>query len=887
MNRGSGFRRLLTLGTTRRSIERDVDTEMGFHIQMRIEDLMRQGKTHDDAEAQALREYGDTVAARDELASIDRRRARRGAWREWLESFGQDIRFGLRGLRSRPGYAITILLTIAIGIGANAAIFSVVDAVLLRPLPFARPERLVHLWETYTGRVDNRSEASYPDYIDWRARTKAFSDMAGYHGAGFAVGATQPMTVDAAKVTANFFDVLGVHAAIGRTFLPGEDEIGAQRVVMLSYGLWERQFAADRAIVGRAIIIDGSPATVVGVLPRAFAFARQSGAEIWAPIDRGQSWRTNRGNHWINIVARMRPGVRLDAARSDMSSVMRALALEYPATNKGRDGNAVPLQVEFTGTLRPVLLLLYAAVVVVMLVACVNVANLLLMRGADREREIAMRIALGAGKARLVRQLLTESVMLSVCGGLLGIGVARLGLLGLLGLMPHHPVRGLPTLPAITLDLRIVVYAMLLALVAGLAFGMLPAFRMAAPALHASLKSAGRGSVGGGSRTRDALVIGEIALTMLLMSGALLFGRSLARLLSVDMGFRADRIVTTSVNLSPNLYRERGAAANFFARFMDGVRQIPGVEGVALTSKLPLDWGNTNGFAIVGRPAPDPANIPTASYRVVSPDYFRTMGIDVVSGRTFSADDGPGAPPVFIVNRAFAKAYFENQNPVGQTIRMTADTLRIVGIVADVTIGKLDDPIPPTMYLSFGQNPQLGSPVVIRTSRDASQLVGELTRLVTSLDPSAAMNGLTTMDDRVMESPSVFLRRFPMFLVGAFAGTALLLAIVGIYGVVSYSAAQRTREMGIRLALGAHPGSLVMLIVRHGVILADVGIVAGAVGSLVLGRFAQALFFGVRPSDPVTYVSVAAVLAAVAVGATLLPARRATRVDPALALRGD
>jgi putative ABC transport system permease protein len=881
------FRRLPHVGPTRHSIERDVDDEMRFHIQARIEDLMRQGKSRGDAESTALREYGDLAAARSELASIDRRRARQGAWREWLGSLGQDIRFGIRGLRSRPAFTITVLLTIALGVGANAAIFSVVDSVLLRPLPFAQPNRLVHLWETYEGKVDQRSEASYPDYLDWRARNAVFSDLAGYHGGGFLLGSTQPSTVVGGKVTANFFDVLGVHAIVGRTFAANEDAVGAARVVLLTYGFWQREFGGDRTVAGRPITLDGAQATIVGVLPESFRFGLFGDAQIVVPIDRAQGGRINRGNHWLKVVGRLRDGVELPAAGRNMSAIMHDLAKEYPPTNAGRDGLVVRLHDEMVGSVRPVLLLLYGAVVVVLLIACVNVANLLLIRGADRHREIAVRVALGAGKSRLIRQLLTESVLLAGCGGVLGLGVAKLGVQALLGILPARQMRGFPTLTAISLDSRIVVYALLVSLAAGVGFGIVPALRITRLALNDALRSAGRGAIGGGGRLRDGLVMGEIALTVILMSGALLFGRSLMRLLAVDPGFRAEHAVTTTVLLPPAKYNMAGPQLEFFHRFVDGVRQLPGVQSVGLVSKLPLDFGNSLGFEIVGRPESAPGYMPTASYRQVSTDYFRALGIPLVSGRVFGSGDDAKAPSVGVINRALASTYFHDQDPVGQGLIVGRDTLRVVGVVGDVPIGNIDDKIPPTLYLSFDKNPQTSMSVVTRTTADPVQVARAIRGVVSAIDPAAALTPASTMDELITQSPSVFTRRFPLYVVGAFALTALLLAVVGIYGVVSYSVAQRTREMGIRMALGAQPRSLLTLVMRQGGSMAAIGIIAGVVLAVTLGRFAEKLLYGVQSTDPLTYVCVVAVLAAVAVGATILPARRATRVDPARALRAD
>src|SRR6185503_2481271 len=405
-------RKLFHIDSTRHSVRTEIDDEMRFHLDARTDELVRAGYSAADARRLALDEYGDVTAARAELAEIDRRRVGRVAIREWLASWTQDVRFAFRGLRARPAFSATVILTIALGIGVNVAIFSVVDSVLLKPLPFAEPDRLVHLWETYHSAVDNRSEASYPDYLDWRARNKTFIDMAGYQGGGFLLGGAHPATIGGAKATANFFDVLGVHAALGRNFIAGEDAVGAPKVAMLSYGFWQTRFAGSTNVVGQSIVLDGTPRTIVGVLPRNFVFARQSAANVWIPIDRGQSAREQRGNHWLNVVARLEPGATVALADADMNDIMRDLARENPRSNAERTAQVRPWRDELVGSVRPILLLLYGAVLVVLLLACVNVAHLLLIRGADRQREMAVRVALGAGKTRLVRQLLTESIVL-------------------------------------------------------------------------------------------------------------------------------------------------------------------------------------------------------------------------------------------------------------------------------------------------------------------------------------------------------------------------------------------------------------------------------------------------------------------------------------------
>lgn len=892
MKRLPGIRPVPHAGTTAKSIERDVDEEIHFHLQARIDDLMRQGHSKEDAEVIARREYGDLESARRELVGIDRRSARTSGWKDWLTGVWQDVRFAARGLRSRPGFTMTVLLTLALGIGANAAIFTVVDALLLRPLPYTAPDRLVHLWETYDSRVDQRSEASFPDYLDWRARNRVFTDLAGYQGSGVVLGGATPQIVGAARTTANFFDVLGVKAFIGRTFVRDEDAVGAPRVVVLSFGFWTRQFAGDRGIVGKTIQLDGAPATVIGVLPKDFAFARQAGADIWATIDRTERARQQRGNHWLNIVARLKPGITVAVAGADLSTIMRDLAREYPPTNARRDGQVVPLQQEFVGSVRPLLLLLYGAVVVVLLIACANVANLLLIRGAERGREIAVRVALGAGKTRLIRQLLTESLLLAILGGAGGVLVAKLGVHWLLGLLPTHPIRGIPSLNGIGLDLRVVAYAIGVSLVAGIAFGLIPALRMTGPALYDSLKSASRGAIGGASRLRDGLVVAELALTVILLSGATLFGRSVLQLLAINPGFRAEHVLTTTVILprsQPASVPASVPASETFRRLTQRVREIPGVESVGMVARLPLDFGNSVGLNIVGLPKPAPGSDPSASYREVDPGYFATMEIPLVSGRNFGPGDDLKAPFVAIVNRAFVREYMSGMEPVGQrfTTGGGKDTALIVGVVGDVPIGSIEDKIPPTLYLSLAQSPETAMAMTIRTSAPLDQISRSVRAAFAEIDPTGVLTSMTSMDEVITTSTSVFMRRFPLYLVSAFALTALVLAVVGIYGVVSYSVAQRTREMGIRMALGAQPSSLVRLVMRHGGGMGLLGIAAGIAGALVVGRFADKLFYGVHAGDPSTYLIVALILGTIAVAATILPARRATRVDPAVALRAE
>ena len=878
-------RKLFHHDTTRRTVEREVDDEMRFHLDQRVDDLVARGMAPDDARELALREFGDVKAARAELASMDRRRVRKWAASEWFASIGQDVRFATRSLRKRPTFAATVLLTLALGIGANAAIFSVVDAVLLKPLPFAQPDRLVHLWEIYQSRVDNRSEASYPDYLDWRARNRAFSDMAGYHGSGFVFGAEHPQIVRAAKTTWNFFDVLGVHALIGRTLVQGEDDPGAPRRVILAYGFWQRNFAGDRSVVGRTISLDGANATVIGVLPKEFQFARLGNVSIWAPIDRLDRSRKQRGMHWLNVVARLKDGITIRAASENMSSIMGQLAREYPPTNNGRDAQIIPLREQLVGSVRPLVLLLYGAVAVMLLVACANVANLLLMRGTDRQREVAVRIALGAGRGRLVRQLMTESLVLAVVGGVLGLVVAKYGIQALVSIIPagQRP----PTLVGLGVNLTVLLYSALVSIVAGIAFGLVPALREARPQMAEVLKQGSRGS-GRAGRLRDALAMGEIALTIVLMSGAALFGRSLVKLMSIELGFQTEHLLTAGVFLPDASYQDPARRVEAFNRIVDRVHALPGVEAVGLVTKMPLDWGNSVGFDIVGQPPTEPGKEPTASYRSSNPGYFGALRIPLSGGRDFNGGDASGAPHVGIVNRAFAEAYVKDGNAIGQTIVMGAhDSIRIVGQVGDVPIGNVDERIPPTLYIPFAQDPETYMSMAIRSRRDAGELSRELTSAVEQTVPGAGVINPVAMDQLIQQSASVFMRRFPLLLIGAFAAATLVLALIGVYGVVSYSVAQRTREMGIRVALGAQARSLVLLVVRHGAWVATAGVVIGVGAALLLARFVAGMLYGVGARDPLTLTLVAVVLGSAAVGAAIVPARRATKVDPAVALQAE
>jgi len=885
MRRIPSFRRLMHISSSR-SIEHDVDAELLFHIEARVEDLMREGHSRADAERQAKREFGDANEARRELATIDRRSARRAGWREWIASVKQDVRISWRSLRSRPAFTITVLLTLGLGIGANAAIYSVTYAVLLKPLPFGQPERLVHLWETFDGPVDRRSEGSYPDYRDLRDRTRTLSGVAGYQTSGVLLGAEHPTTIRAGTVTANFFDVLAVHPTIGRAFRAEEDAVGAPRVIVLTDGMWEREFKRSREAIGSSMILDGRPATVIGVLPSSFRFGgRASSPDVWIPIQQ-DDLRDSRGSHWINLIGRMKSGVTVAGVTRDLSSIMNDLARDFPESNSKRSAVAVPLRDELVGSVQTLLISLYAAVIVVLLVACTNVANLTLMRGTDRERELAVRVALGAGRGRLVRQLLTESLLLSVGGGALALMVAKFGIKAVIAVVPERTLVSIPGIASAGIDGRVVAYAALISFVAAIAFGLLPAIRATRASIHGFLKQGVRGS-SARAGLRDGLVVAEIAFTVVLVSGATLFAKSLRNLLSIDAGFRTEHIATAGILLSPTIANDRARATQAFDRLTAALRGVPGVESIGLVNRLPMNAGETWDFEIVGRPHSLPGQAPTGSIRKVGGDYFNTLGISLRRGRLFNSGDTEHAPRVVIVNDAFVRAYFPGVDPIGQGIIRRRDTLRVVGVVHDVAIGKVEDPVPPTWYVPVAQESAGFMRVAIRTTRDDAELFTRLSTMLGAIDANAAVVEPASMEDLVNRSSSVFARRFPLILIGAFAAMALLLALVGIYGVVSYSVGQQRRELGIRMALGADARGVVGLFLRRSAVVAMIGAVAGIVVAIVSARFVAGMFYGVRPSDPLTYVGASLLLGVASLAATFIPAMRASRVDPTVTLRAE
>jgi putative ABC transport system permease protein len=804
----------------------------------------------------------------------------------------KDVRYAVRTLSRQPGFAAVAVVTLALGIGANTAIFSVIDAALLRSLPYREPGRLVHLWESKRSRDFEQREASYPDFLDWRAQGgEVFEGLAGYTPRPFTLAdAGEATRARGAAVTANFFDLLGVNAAAGRTFVGGEDGLEAKRVAVISHGLWRRRFGGEPGAVGREVTLDGQAYTVVGVLPADFNFALLGDAEVWTPLAPTPDVAARRYMHWLKVVGRLKQDVTLEAAQAHLATVASRVERDDPGAHAGVGLRAVPLQEEFVGPVRPVLFVLLGAVGFVLLIACTNVANLLLARSAARQKEVAIRAALGASRWRVVRQLLTESVLLSLAGGAAGLVLALWGVDLLVALIPAAQLSRMPYLQSLSLNRDVLLFACGLSLLTGVLFGLTPALSASRAELQGALKEGGRSTVSrGGRRLRDVLVVAEVALALVLLVGAGLLMKSLVTMLRVDPGFDPRGLLTMRVALPPSRYGDDGKAARFYEEALRRVAAVPGVRGAALTSNLPLSGdGGTGTPQVVGRQTPA-AELTEAHLRTVSANYFEVMGVPVVKGRAFDARDDAEAPPVLLVNKTFAERVFPGEDPVGRraTFKFTSDTqFEIVGVVGDEKVLSLDARTTPVVYFHTRQGPDSSAALVVRTDApDPLALAPAVRSELRALDPEVPVFAVQTLEQMVAGSRAAFVRRYPAYLTGVFACVALLLALVGIYGVVSYSVAQRTHEIAVRVALGARTRDVLRLVLGHGLLLALGGIAVGAAGALALTRLISGLLFGVSAADPAVYGLVALLLAAVALVACLVPARRATKVDPMVALR--
>lgn len=806
-----------------------------------------------------------------------------------METLWQDLRYGARQLLRSPGFAAVAVLTLALGIGATTAIFTVFNAALLRPLPYESPARLVHLWEVSSRQDFDRMEASYPNYLDWKEQNTTLAGLGGYGGAGFTVVAGDTVErISATRVTANFFSVLGVKPILGRDFLPQEDQPG-QRSVLLTYGYWQRRFAASPDIVGRTLNLNGQVWTIVGVLPADFQFPLRGASEAWVTLDMNPDQQNRRSLHWLNVVSRLKGGTTRGQAEEELRAIQHRLGAQYPETNSGQSARVVPLREEIIGRVRPLVLVLMAAVTCVLLIACVNVANLMLVRATGRRKEMAVRAALGAGRGRLVIQVLTESLMLALLAGGVGVLLAGWGVEVLVRAVPDSLLRdSLVYLRGLTVDRAALAFALLTTLATTVLFGLVPALAAARVSPGESLKESGRlSALAGRSRLRQGLVVSEVALALVLLIGAGLTVQSLDRLLEVKLGFDPQNLLTFRLLLPAAKYSQPEQVAGFAQQVRGRLESLPGVAGVTTVTNFPLtNDGNTNVLVIEGVTRP-PGQEPEASTRIVSPNYFSTLRIPVLEGRGFDTGDVLNGPFAVIVNQELVRRHLPQLNPLGRRVTFLSNgaVATIVGVVGDVRLGRLDVPMRPTIYLSDQQVPVNGLGVIVRTANNPTSILPAVRSEVQALDPELPLFLVSTMDELLAGSPAVFERRYLTLLLGALAVSALALAVVGLYGVMAYGVAQRTQEIGIRVALGAQNRHILRLVVGQGMKLAVLGVALGLVGALGLTQLLSSLLFGISATDPITFAGVSLLLAMVAGVACWVPARRASKVDPMVALR--
>ena len=801
----------------------------------------------------------------------------------------QDLRYGVRMLWKSPGFTIVAVLTLALGIGANTAIFSVVNGVLLRPLPFRDPSRLVLIAEKSSFPIIS---TSYENYLDWRDQSHSFESMEATRGSSITLtGAGEPERLNVRMATAGLFSMLGINAQIGRTFLPEEDRAGGTPVALLSYGLWQRRFGGSADIIGKTVNLDLQPYTVVGILPSGFQILQP--ADVFLPFMPWAKTLPDDRNWHPGIVplARLKQGVSKEQARSEMIGITKRLEQQYPDYNTGTSADVVGLQDEIVQNSRPALLLLLGAVSFVLLIACANVANLLLARAASRGREVAIRTAMGASRGRVIRQLLTESVLLSLAGGLLGVIVA----LAAVGLLPKIAGDSIPQGAPIGLDPWVLAFTAVVSLFTGLLFGIVPALRTANLDLRGTLNEGSRGSTAGPGQhvLRGALVAMEIALAMLLLVGSGLLLRSFSRLQEVPPGFQPDHLLVADIPLSPTAYAKPQDRYQFFDRLVERAKSLPGVRSAAAASFLPVSGGGSIiHFNITGRPPKSPHEFVAAGYRTITPNYLETLGVPLLQGRFFTRGDNEKSPAVVIINATMAHTFFPNENPLGKRLQLGAlpeqevPTMEIVGVVGDVHFGLGTDP-QAEMYLPYRQAdlllPVFQLSVVMRTAGDPSLETSALRSALAEIDPNQPLVKVRTMEENM--ATTVAQPRFRTWLIGILAMLALVLAAVGVYGVMSYTVTQRTSEIGVRVALGAQPKDVFRIIVGEGLRLALFGVGVGLVAALVLTRLLQSFLFGISAYDPLTFIAVSLLLTLVAVAASYFPARRATRVDPMIALR--
>jgi predicted permease len=798
-----------------------------------------------------------------------------------MGALSADFRYGLRLLRKAPVFALITVGTLALGIGANTAFYSIVDSVVVRPLPYADPDRVVMVWEDASYVSFPKNTPAPANYASWKALNRVFTDMAAVRGASASLTTDgPPEQVLGRRVTPNFFSVLGVAPTVGRTFTEAEDTSGAP-VTLISYGLWQRRYAGAPDIVGKDVMMNGSRRTIVGVMPRDFVFASRL-VDFWNPMSFSPADIAQRNSHYLNVVARLAPGVTLKQARDDMHDVAARLGRDFPDSNRQLGAVVVTIKEDALGDTSLELIVLLAAAGCVLLLACANIAALLLSRGVSRRSELAVRAALGATAPRLVRQIMAESMVLALAGGALGVALAPIAMRALVSMVPVT----VPAPEASSLDGRALAFAAILAIATGVLFSIVPAIQTVRGSLAEALQRSGRSGMGGSAFTRDALVVGQIAIALMLLIGAGLLMRTLANLRGVDVGFRSDHLLTLRTTLPTPKYQDPNDRLAFYQRVMSGVRALQGVESVSYASTLPFQSiGNTSSYQIEGRA---PGQNQDALYRVATVDYLKTIGATLIEGRLPDEHDGRDAPPVVVINETFKRVHWPNASPLGAGVRFGGSTSlarTIIGVVKDVRERGYALDMKPGVYVPFEQvlTNWLPESLVLRTKGDPAALAPAVRRVIGDVDPEQPVSAVRSMDEIV--DLNVADRTGQTVLLGAFAGLALLLACLGLYGVLSYAVTQRTREIGVRLALGATTGAIARLVVGRGLILTGVGLAVGLGLSWGATRAMRSLLFGIGATDPVTFVGVVGLLIVVAVAACSLPALRAARVDPNRVLR--
>jgi putative ABC transport system permease protein len=881
----------LKLNPTR---EVEIVEELNDDLEDRYQRLLVDGVSPEKAWRSVLKQLSESDVWRRELQNVERvyhpRDALMGSpsGANVLSDLWQDLRYALRTLIKNPGFTVVAVVALALGIGANTAIFSVVNSVLLRPLPYKDPDQLMMVWEENSKSGYPRDTPTVANFLDWRNQNQTFVGMAAMAYQSFNLtGVGDPERIDGRRVSATLFPLLGVDAQLGRTFTPEEDQRGAAHVVILSNAVWQRRFGGDPHIIGKSLTLNNESYSVVGVMPPRFQFPSRYD-ELWVPIAFDSNESGDRSSHYLKVLGRLKPDETLVQAQADLTAIATRLQQQYPKTNTDLGAVVTPLHEQLVGDIKPFLLILLGAVGLVLLIACANVANLLLARAAVRQKEIAVRVALGASKWRLIRQFLTESVLLCVIAAVVGLILAVAGLFLLKAFIPPE----ISIARDVWIDTRVLGFTFGVSILTGLIFGLAPATQAAKFNLNETLKEGGRDSSSGSrrNRVRAGLVVAEVAISLVLLIGAGLLINSFIRLRTTDPGFDTDNMLTMSIDLPDPKYTEFKRRSAFYDDLIQRVQSLPGVKSAAVTTNLPLlKQGNEISIAIEGRPALPPGQEIIITTRMVSPNYFETMGMRLLKGRALSDQDRKNTPAVVVISEGMAKRYWPGQDPIGKRIspgdpEKPEDWLQIVGVVNDVRQYQLDAQPKPQMYLTYAQvGFYAPRDLVVKTDVDPASLAATVRRAVWEIDKDQPVSDISTM--RVILNESITKQRFSMLLFAIFAGLAMLLAAVGIYGVMSYSVAQRRSEIGIRMALGAQKFDVLKLTIGEGLKLVLIGIGLGLIGAFLLTRLMSSLLFGITATDPLTFAAISVVLVAVALIASYVPARRATKVDPLVALR--